>query len=161
MRKLFFISLATLFILPACQEARKSPHESVSNDNIKITYGRPYKKGRDIFGGLERYGKVWRTGADEATVITFSKDASFAGKPVKAGTYSWYSIPNKEIWTIILNNETGQSGMDYNQSKDLLRVEVPSTPLDHTVEQLTFRLEPTSIIMEWDKTQVVIPVEFK
>ena len=56
-------------MLPACQEVRKSPHETVSNGNIKITYGRPYKKGRNIFGGLEQYGKVWRTGADEATEI--------------------------------------------------------------------------------------------
>ncbi len=161
MRKLLFIFLSTIIILPACQEARKSPHETVSNDNIKITYGRPYKKGRNIFGGLQPYGKVWRTGADEATEITFSKDVSFSGKPVKAGTYSWYSIPDKENWTIILNSETGQSGMEYNQNRDLLRVQVPSKKLDHTVEQLTFRLEANSIVMEWDQTQVVIPVQFQ
>lgn len=160
MRTVIFICLSLLLLTPACQEARKSPHESVSNDNIKITYGRPYKKGRDIFGGLEKYGKVWRTGADEATVISFSKDVSFAGKPVKAGTYSWFSIPNKENWTIILNTQTGQSGMEYNQSRDLLRVEVPSKTLDHTVEQLTFRLETNAIILEWDKTQVTVPVQY-
>ena len=148
-------------MLPACQEARKSPHETVSNNNIKITYGRPYKKGRNIFGGLEQFGKVWRTGADEATEIIFAKDVSFAGKPVKAGTYSWYSIPDKENWTIILNTETGQSGMEYNQNRDLLRVQVPPKTLDHTVEQLTFRLEANAIVMEWDQTQVVVPVEFK
>ena len=145
-------------MLPACQEARKSPHETVSNGNIKITYGRPYKKGRDIFGGLEKYGKVWRTGADEATEITFSKDVSFAGKPVKAGTYSLFTIPAPQNWTIILNSETGQSGLEYKQNRDLLRVEVPSKKLDHTVEQFTFQLEANAIVMEWDKTQVTIPV---
>ena len=78
-----------------------------------------------------------------------------------AGTYSLFTIPGRENWTIILNSETGQSGLEYKKDRDVLRVEIPSRTLDHIVEQLTFRLEASAIIMEWDKTQVVIPVEFK
>ena len=158
--KPILLVVTTLFILAACTGGRKSPHESVSSENIKVTYGRPYKKGREIFGGLEKYGKVWRTGADEATEITFYKDGKFGGEPVKAGTYSLYTIPNENEWTIIINKQTGQSGMTYNQSQDLLRIQVHPTKLDESVEQLTIRLEEKNMTIEWDKTRVVIPIEF-
>src|SRR6476620_592795 len=127
MRRILFILLSSVVMLPACQEVRKSPHETVSNGNIKITYGRPYKKGRDIFGGLEKYGKVWRTGADSATHITFKKDGTFGGKPVKAGTYTLFTIPNEKEWTIILNGELKQWGAfsyEQNKSKDVLQFNV-------------------------------------
>src|SRR5689334_20084655 len=99
MKSVLFYFLAALFVLPAC--AQKSPHETVEGKDISVTYGRPYKKGRDIFGGLEPYGKVWRTGADAATEVTFKKDGTFGGKPVKAGTYTLFTIPNEKEWTVI------------------------------------------------------------
>ena len=77
---------------------------------MTVRYGRPYKKGREIFGKLERYGMVWRCGADSVTTITFSKNAFLGGKPVKAGTYTLFAIPNKKDWTIILNSVLGQWG---------------------------------------------------
>src|ERR1700750_2246955 len=86
----------------------KSPHDTVKTKDITITYGRPYKKGREIFGKLEPYGKVYRCGADEATQITFAKDVTFGGKAVKAGTYTFCAIPNKDQWTVILNSKLGQ-----------------------------------------------------
>ena len=158
--KAFLLAGTLLFVLAGCKEGRKSPHETVSADNVKVTYGRPYKKGREIFGGLQKYGKVWRTGADEATEITFYKDAKFAGQPVKAGTYSLYTIPQQNEWTIILNKQTGQSGMEYNQKRDLLRVQAPAKKLDQTIEQLTIRFEEKNMIIEWDRTQVAVPLEF-
>ena len=160
MIKPFLIALAILFLLPGCTDVRKSPHESVSSENMKVTYGRPYKKGREIFGGLEKYGKVWRTGADEATEIIFYKDGNFGGQPVKAGTYTLYTIPNENQWTIILNKQTGQSGQVYDKSQDLLRFQVPVRKLDQLVEQLTIRFEEKNMIIEWDRTQVAIPLEF-
>ena len=110
MKHILFFLLAGLFVLPACSQSRKSPHETVEGDNIKVSYGRPYKKGREVFGGLEKYGKVWRTGADEATEITFTKDGTFGGKPVKAGTYTLFTIPEKDKWTVILNSQLGTVG---------------------------------------------------
>ena len=160
MIKLPLLTLTIFFLLPGCTEMRKSPHETVNSENIKVTYGRPYKKGREIFGVLEKYGKVWRTGADEATEITFRKDGNFGGRPVKEGSYSLYTIPNQNEWTIILNKQTGQSGKTYDKSQDLLRVQVPAKKLDQPIEQLTIRFEEKNMIIEWDRTQVAVPLEF-
>jgi hypothetical protein len=140
----------------------KSPHDTVRTKNITITYGRPYKKGRDIYGALVPYGKVDRLGADENTTITFAKDATFGGKPIKAGTYAMFAIPTETKWTIILNGNSKQWGAfdyDKNKDKDALQVDVPVTKLDNVVEQLTIKPSPTDINIEWDKTKVVIPVK--
>ena len=161
MQKLLVIGIALWIVLSACEGTRKSPHENVAGENIKLSYGRPYKKGREIYGGLVSYGSVWRTGADEATQITFEKNGTFGGQPVKAGSYSLYTIPGKEKWTIILNSQTGQSGTEYNKSKDVLRVDAAVRALDSVVEQLTLRFDSTNMYIEWDKTQVYLPVNFR
>jgi hypothetical protein len=142
----------------------KSPHDTLTAKNIKVTYGRPYKKGRDIFGKLEPYGKVYRLGADEATQITFAKDGTFGGKPVKAGTYTLCAIPNEKTWTVILNSKLGQWGaFDYDKykSQDVLHVDVPVTTLSAPVEQLTIAVPGNKdLTISWDKTKVAVPVAF-
>jgi len=161
MKKLLIILLAGLFVFPACSQNRKSPHETVEGPDVKVSYGRPYKKGREIFGGLEKLGKVWRTGADEATQITFAKDMNFGGQPVKAGTYTLFTIPDSTEWTIILNSQLGQWGAyDYDKYKDknVLQVKVPVKKLDSPVEQLTIRFDAGNMIIEWDTTQVAVPL---
>ena len=138
-----------------------SPHDTVSSKNIKVTYGRPYKKGRDIFGKLEPFGKVYRCGADEATTINFAKDGTLGGKPVKAGTYTLFVIPNETKWTIILNSQLGQWGAfkyDQYKDKDVLHADVPVKKLSAPIEQLTIRFAGSDMIIEWDKTQVAVPV---
>jgi Protein of unknown function (DUF2911) len=164
MKQMLLLLLVAGFVLPACaQKQRASPHDTLSNANIKVTYGRPYKKGREIFGGLEKYGKVWRTGADEATEITFKKDGTFAGKPVKAGTYTLFTIPNEQEWTVILNSELkqwGAFGYDKVKSKDVLTATVPAKTLLNVVEQLTMRFEGNDLVIEWDKAQIMIPFQF-
>lgn len=156
-----FVAIST--ILPACaQEKRKSPHETVKSGNVSVTYGRPYKKGRDIFGGLEPYGKVWRAGADEATEITFAKDGSLGGKPVKAGTYTLFVIPEKTEWTIILNSQLKQWGAyDYEKIKgsDVLSVKAPVKNLSAPVEQFTISFASGNMIFAWDKTEVAVAVK--
>src|SRR5260221_13889763 len=114
-----FAILLTATVSYAQPSHPKSPHDTVKTKDITVTYGRPYKKGREIFGKLEPYGKVYRCGADEATTISFAKDGTFAGKPVKAGTYSFFVIPNETKWTVILNSKLGQWGAyDYSKNKD-------------------------------------------
>jgi hypothetical protein len=165
MKKLVLLSMVVFIVFSSCGEKKPlSPHETSRGQDISVRYGRPYKKGRVIFGGLEPYGKVYRCGADSATTVTFDKDATFGGKPVKAGTYTLFVIPNEQSWTIILNSQLGQWGaFDYDKykDKDLLHVDVPVNKPDPIVEQLTIRLPPSAMIIEWDNVQVSIPVSFQ
>ena len=161
---LFAAAIVTTLSVSAQPSHPNSPHDTVENKDIKVTYGRPYKKGRVVFGELEKYGKVWRTGADEATAITFKKDGKFGGQNVKAGTYTLFTIPNENEWTVILNSQLGQWGAfsyDKYKDKDVLKFNVPVKKLDTPVEQNTIRLiKDKSIIIEWDQAQVAIPIDF-
>lgn len=144
------------------QEVVKSPRVTVKGKNVEISYGQPSKRGREIFGKLEPFGKVWRTGANEATEITFTKNGLFGGKPVKAGTYTLFTIPDKTKWTFILNTELKQWGAykyDEIKSKDVLQVTVPATTNNPVVEKLTISLPPGKLVLEWDKTKVEVPVK--
>lgn len=132
---------------------------------VKVTYCRPHKKDRMIFGELVPYGKVWRTGANEATEITFTEDVKLAGNKVEAGTYTLFSIPEKNKWTIILNSELGQWGAyNYDPKKDVLRFDAEASTLDQTYEPFTieFQLQDNvaNMVMMWDKTKVSFPIEF-
>ena len=164
MKRIIWISLVAFFVLSSCGDKKPiSPHETSTGQDISVRYGRPYKKGRVIFGGLEPYGKVYRCGADSATTVTFDKDASVGGKPVKAGTYTLFVIPNEQNWTIILNSQLGQWGaFDYDKykDKDVLQVDVPVKKLPQPVEQLTISLPPSAMTIEWDDVQVSVPVSF-
>ncbi|HVY73825.1 MAG TPA: DUF2911 domain-containing protein [Puia sp.] len=163
MKKLLLFSVIALFGLSAfSQEKAVSPHETATGKNISVRYGRPYKKGRVIFGGLVPYDKVYRCGADSATLITFDKDAVFGGKKVKAGTYTLFVVPKEKSWTIILNGQLGQWGAysyDKYKDKDVLHVEVPVMHTADVVEQLTIRIPDNAVVIEWDQTQVSVPVK--
>ena len=143
---------------------RKSPHDTVSTANVSVTYGRPYKNDREIFGALEKFDKVWRLGADEATTITFNKDGKMGGQDVKAGTYAMFAIPNEDKWEIILNGVPKQWGAfsyDKNKDKDVAKIKVPVHKLSTAVEQLTIRFNTANaMVIEWDKTQVIVPFSF-
>lgn len=158
------LSLAFLvfsFCTAMAQEQQLSPRTSVKNSDIEVTHGQPSKRGRVIFGDLVPYGEVWRTGANEATEITFKKNVNFAGKPVKAGTYSLFTIPKQKEWVVILNSKTGQWGAyDYEsiKSNNVVQVTVPTYSTNNTVEKLTFALKDNSLNIEWDKTGVSIPI---
>lgn len=160
--KQFFLMTLMAFLVTSCSaQNRKSPHETVSNDHMSVSYGRPFAKGRDVFGGLEKYGKVWRCGADEATEITFKHDMNFGSKPVKAGTYTLFVIPQEKEWTIILNSELKQWGAyNYEKIKDknVLETTVPTMATGSTVEQLTITAGSNELTIAWDDTMVKIPV---
>jgi hypothetical protein len=155
---ILFIGLAAF-----CQKKPASPHDTLKTKDLTVTYGRPYKKGREIFGKLIPFDSVYRCGANEATQITFAKDAKFAGKEVKAGTYTLFVIPTAKEWTIILNSQLGQWGAyKYQQykDKDVLHVMVPVKNLSTPVEQLTIAAPGKDLTIAWDKTEVAIPVSF-
>jgi hypothetical protein len=143
---------------------RKSPHDTLSYANGMVTYGRPHKSDREIFGSLVKYGNVWRVGADEATTISFNTDTKFGGELVPAGTYTLFALTNENAWTIILNSELGQWGSfsyEKNKGKDICKVIVPVKPLESVIEQLTIRFtEDHIMVIEWDTTSVLIPLTF-
>lgn len=165
MKKLLFLVLAAITFEGAIAQERKraSPRETVQNDNVSVSYGRPYKKGRVIFGQLEKFGSVWRIGADEATEITFKKDGTFAGKPVKAGTYTMFAIINENEWEIILNSELkqwGAYGYEKIKAKNVLNEKVPTQKTNGVVEQLTIATEADGLTISWDDTMVKVPYKF-
>jgi hypothetical protein len=165
MKNILFLSGILLFgtMVTAQPNHPKSPHDTVSTKNVTVTYGRPSMKGREIFGKLVPFGKVYRLGADEATTITFAKDGTFGGKPVKAGTYALFAIPNEKNWTIIINGNPKQWGAfdyDKNKDKDVLQTEVTTKTLGSPVEQLTIGLSNQDLSISWEKTRVDVPLKF-
>lgn len=148
------------------KKERASPHETTSalvgGSKVTIEYGRPYKKGRDIFGGLEPLGKVWRTGADEATTFTTEKDLMVGKLHVPAGTYGLFTIPDKAGWTLILNKTAKQWGaFKYDQGQDLGRTPMQVKTLEAPVEQLTIVIEPKgdtegTLKVIWDRTEASV-----
>lgn len=177
-KSIFYALLPLLLCLiteqALAQEAlklRPSPMEMVTfkspeDTYVKITYGRPQKRARPIFGELVPFGKVWRTGANEATELTTTADIMLAGNKVPAGTYTIFTIPDKDKWTIILNKELGQWGAyRYDEGKDLLRFTVPTKQLKNMYEPFTIEFEQNAndvlLKMMWERTGVEIPLTFK
>jgi len=163
------LSVANLFAQEAIKP-RPSPLTVASTRYkdcyVKIIYSQPHKKGREVFGKLVPYGEVWRTGANEATEITFTKDILVNNTTVKAGTYSLFTIPDKNTWTIILNSELGLWGAyNYNSKLDVLRFQVPMQSSGTVVyEPFTINIDQKSdkadINLMWDTTKVSFSVQF-
>jgi hypothetical protein len=165
----FFLFATKLLPAQEILKLRPSPLAIISvryqNNYVKITYSQPQKKNREIFGGLVPYGKVWRTGANEATEITTTKDILISDILLKAGTYSIFTIPENEKWTIILNADVGLWGAyNYNEQKDVYRFEVPAEATDKLYEPFTMifdhRNEMANLLLMWDRTKVSIPIKF-
>ncbi|WP_299461090.1 DUF2911 domain-containing protein [uncultured Microscilla sp.] len=133
---------------------------------VKVIYSRPYKKGRDIFGGIVKYDKLWRTGANEATEIRFAQDVKFGGKAIKAGTYALFTVPGKDKWTIILNKDYDQWGTSgYKEANDVARIEVPAkNDAKKSLENFSIRFggndKDLTMVLGWDKTRVRVPMSF-
>ncbi|MGV3508547.1 MAG: DUF2911 domain-containing protein [Sphingobacteriaceae bacterium] len=129
---------------------------------ISVSYSRPNVKGRVIFGGLEPYDKVWRTGANSATTIKFSEEVKIEGNTVPAGEYGLFTIPGKNEWTVILSKGSKQWGAyTYNQADDLFRLKVKPRTLKDKVETFTINFAnvfPTTAQLQlmWDKTLVSV-----
>lgn len=140
--------------------------QEVGSAKIKITYSRPLVRGRKIFGELVPFDKLWRTGASDCTVITTSEDISFGNNVLKAGSYSIFSIPSINDWTIIVNSDTtlhGETG--YDEKKDIMRFKVPLEKSHNFYETFTIDLNDINSKSEaflkilWENTMVKIPVK--
>lgn len=134
----------------------------ISEKSMRIIYGRPQLKGRSM-DELAPTGKVWRTGANEAPEITFYNDVKFGGKDVKAGTYSLFTIPGEEEWTVILNKNLNQWGSYfYEESADVARVTVPNGSDASSLEEFSIAFKDVEdgahLVMGWDKTRVAVPI---
>ena len=124
----------------------------------KVIYGRPQLKGRPL-SSLAPNEKVWRTGANESSEITFYKDATIGGKTIKAGTYTLFTIPGEKEWTIIINSNTNTWGaFSYDQSKDVARVMAPVTMADNSIEAFAVAFDKEgTLYLGWDKVRVAVP----
>ncbi|MFN3939859.1 MAG: DUF2911 domain-containing protein [Chitinophagales bacterium] len=187
MHKASVITISTLLFLGACnadgsqretsktspvqeeaKENRVSPAETaqatVGNNTVTINYGSPRVKGRTIWGGLVPYGEVWRTGANEATTITFTQDVLINGQLLKKDTYAFFTIPGPDMWTLIFNlNEKQWGAFKYSEADDALRVNVAPTATSELFENMLFTITADStntggiIQLAWEN----IKVEFR
>ncbi len=152
----------------ATDEARVSPNallgQTIGTTNVFISYGRPSVRDRVVFGELVPYGEVWRTGANEATVIHVAGDVTVEGQRLPAGTYGLFTIPGEETWTVIFNGGSEQWGsFNYDESQDVLRVEVAPEAGAKT-ELMTFGFENVTetsadLVLSWDEVRVPVTIE--
>lgn len=143
--------------------------KTIDQTQVGIVYSSPSKKGRIIFGDLVPYGKVWRTGANEATVFSTTKDLKIAGKVLKAGEYSLWTIPNADSWEVIFNSEIPGWGVDFDTQAqqesefDVLRAEFPVETTDMVKESFEIAIdeEPSALCFSWDNVRVNVPFTVK
>ena len=135
----------------------------VGNKSITIKYSQPAVKGRAVWdpaGDLAPYGKVWRTGANNATVFEIDQDVTVEGKPLAAGKYALFTIPGEKEWTIIFNKKSAQWGAySYKEKDDALRVTVPSSKAESMNERFTINAENGLITLLWEKVKVAFTVK--
>jgi hypothetical protein len=146
----------------SAQPAPASPRDSVvatiGGASLTLDYGRPSKRGREIFGGLVPWNTVWRTGANEATHLTTSGPLRFGTVTVPAGRYTLYTLPQANgQWLLIINRQTGQWGTEYSQAQDVARVPLTVTQTAAVVEQLQLTLTAAGsggeLAIVWDRTK--------
>ncbi len=153
-------------------EKRLSPKDTVEfklNDlKLEVFYNRPFKKGRDIFGGLVPYNQVWRTGANEATTFETNKPLNIKGLPLPAGKYTLWTVPKDSVWTVIFNTKQYSWGVNsemkpmWDPNYDALDIEIPTQKLDTIVEQFTIGFDNSIgrlyLTMAWDDIKIALPI---
>lgn len=171
MKKILFSAIAALSLIASEAQLRTpapSPSQTIKQDfglsSVELSYSRPAMKGRKIFGDLVPFGKVWRTGANNATIITFGEEVTIGGTKVPAGKYGLLTIPDKKSWTIIISKQTDvTSPSAYKQDQDVVRVEAKTMDMNSAMETFTMQfadVKPTSCELHimWDKTAVALPI---
>ena len=131
----------------------------------RVIFSRPQKNGRSVFGELLEYGKMWRLGANETTEIEFFQPARINGTRIKRGRYTMYAIPYPEKWTLIINKDTDSWGaFKYDETKDVVRIDVPVQKQTEVLESFVMAFEKTqtsaNLIIGWDDIKVSMPITF-
>ena len=162
------VSISSMIMCQSDKSKRPSPPATatgkVNGATITIDYSSPAVKGRKIWGGLVPYNKVWRTGANEATLFNTDKDISVEGKSLPAGKYSIYTIPGEKEWVFIFNSQTGQSGVKEGEetsedpAKDVLRVTVKPEKSARFNERMKFEVENTGFSLLWENLKVPVSI---
>lgn len=174
MRTLCLLALMTLPALASAQENNKGPilsprdttRATVGTAHLLVDYGRPSKRGRVIWGGLNPWGKVWRTGANAATTFVTDRDLAFGSAVVPAGTYTLYTVPNeKGPWYLVVNKQNGQWGTEYHEEQDLVRIPMTTKSVGSSVEKFAINVVPSgsggAIQLVWDQTEADAPFSVK
>lgn len=161
---LSFLAITLAFAQGQDKSKRPSPPRtaegSIDGVKIKIDYSAPSAKGRKMLGGIEPYGKVWRTGANEATTVEADKAFQVEGKALPAGKYELFSIPGESEWTIIFQKHKGQWGAySYNEADDVLRVKVPAGKAPAFVETFTINVDKNQVTLSWENTLVAFTLK--
>jgi DUF2911 family protein len=152
------------------QQNRASPHATANvtlkGKQVSIAYGRPSMRGRKIVGDLVPFGQVWRTGADEATAFVTPLDLTIGRVVIPAGSYTLYSLPAEKSWKLIINKQIGQWGTEYDQSQDLVRIDMQESKTSAPVEQFTISwnekgADKADLVLEWENTRLTVPVSAK
>lgn len=154
----------------AQQDKSKRPSPPATADvtlkgkKISIDYSRPSLKGRKVGQELAPYGKVWRTGANEATTLTTEVDLNIGGTKVPAGKYTIYSLPSDGTWKLIISKQTGQWGTEYHEEQDLARIDMKKSALPQSVEQFTISFDKKNestaeLNLDWENTRVSVIVK--
>jgi len=162
--------ILTLSVFAACQ-GKPSPAASASCDlgggkSVKTDYSSPRMKGRKIFGELVPFGQVWRTGANEATTFVSGSDIVVGGKTVPAGSYTIFTVPNADKWTLIINKKTGEWGIPYKyESDELARVDMKVSKLPSPVENFTISYVKSgsgcTLQVDWESTRASVGISAK
>jgi hypothetical protein len=173
MQKRIALLAALIFAvsLLACSQDKPSPAASTSCDlggdkSVKTDYSSPRMRGRKVYGDLVPFGKVWRTGANEATTFVASSDVVVGGKTVPAGSYTLFTVPGADKWTLIINKKTGEWGIPYKyESDELARVDMKVSKLPSALEDFTISYDKggagCTLNIDWETTRASVDVKAK
>jgi hypothetical protein len=169
-KRIALSALLAVFVTTAAFAQKPSPAASASCDlggkTIKTDYSSPRMKGRKIFGDLVPYGQVWRTGANEATTFVTSTDVTVGGKAVPAGSYTIFTVPTADKWTLIVNKKTGEWGIPYKyESDELARVDMKVSKLSSPMENFTISYDKSgsgcTMNVAWETTKASVDISAK
>ncbi len=179
MRRASPVLFAALFLLApplSGQEATPAPRVATSpraaeeiavgTGKLRVEYGRPFVKRRKVFGGLVPWGKVWRTGANEATTLTTDVDVTLGGTALPKGTYTLYTLPGEKEWLLIVSRQTGQWGTEYDPRLDFARIPMKSISRSDHLEAMTISFLPEdafrgTLRISWERRTLAVPYLFR
>ena len=138
--------------------ARDTVHATVGGAHLTLDYGRPHRRGREIFGNVVPWGQVWRTGANAATGITTDADITINGTTIPKGSYTLFSLPEEGRAKLIVNKQTGQWGTQYDADQDFARIDLKAEQLSQPLEVFTIALENGVLSLAWDRTKYTAEV---